>query len=91
MVALEALISFLVAVVFILATAALWIGFLGIIGAVRFERCEECGRIGLVSTVGSSGACLRCRHPRLLHPVSTVLRPHVLHHQRHAHSVQRVS
>jgi DNA-directed RNA polymerase subunit RPC12/RpoP len=84
MVALEALISVLVAVAFLLGTAALWIGFLGVIGAVRFVRCEECGRIELVSTAAPARACLRCRHRRLLHPVTSV--HDALHHEGHTHS-----
>jgi DNA-directed RNA polymerase subunit RPC12/RpoP len=90
MVALEALISVLVAVVFVLGVAALWIGFLGIIGTSRFVRCEECGRIELVPASAPSRACLRCRHRRLLHPVLTAHRAHAAHHEGAEHQ-QRVA
>jgi DNA-directed RNA polymerase subunit RPC12/RpoP len=91
MVALEALISVLVVVVFILATAALWIGFLGVIGAVRFVRCEECGRIELAPTSVPTRACLRCRHRRLLHPVTSIHRAHAMDHDGHIERPHRVA
>jgi hypothetical protein len=91
MVALEALISALVAVSFIVATAALWVGFLGVIGAARFVRCEECGRIELASTVSPSRACLRCRHRRLLHPVTSLHSAHAVDHGVQNQNTQRVA
>ena len=90
MVALEALIGGLVAVVFILGIAALWIGFLGIIGAGRFVRCDECGRIALVSASAPPRACLLCRHRRLLHPVTSVHRDRAVHRKERTHGPQEV-
>ncbi|MGH9076658.1 MAG: hypothetical protein ACRDY0_04285 [Acidimicrobiales bacterium] len=89
MTALEVVAGVLVGALFVVGTAALWVGLLGAIGAVRFVRCDRCRRFGLTSLSAPLRECVRCRHGRLLHPMVTLHDAHLFHH--HGPSTQHDS
>ena len=68
---LESLTFLAATVVFLLVTAAAYIGSLALIGAVRLIRCDRCGHLTVVSARVAS-TCAWCRHDYVTHPLQAL-------------------
>ncbi len=89
MFAIETLTMIGVGLLFALAIAVLWIGFLGIVGEVRFVRCPRCNHLEAAPAYLTSRACVRCRHEHVFHPVVAIHHSWAEHHPGSAGTTSR--
>ena len=62
----------LIAVLATAATAAIYLGLLNWMGAFYIVRCAACHHLTFSSSDRSQESCPHCRHPALIHPISSL-------------------
>jgi hypothetical protein len=61
-----------IAVVATTATAAIYLGLLNWMGAFYVVRCAACHHLTFSSANQARESCPHCRHPALMHPISSL-------------------
>jgi hypothetical protein len=71
----EVLTVFLIAMLALASTVAIYIGLIAWAGGLYLVECSRCGHLTFSSAKQSQHPCAQCRHPLLMHPVHALLHP----------------